>query len=226
MPNFSHIGAIHRRRLTIFAGASIIGVAVVLVATAVGFLHSTGLARAEIDRAGSASQQYDPSPLVTSLAEQAGVTGLSLLADVGSGANEVSLVAGTDATGAPCWTAVADGGNAAGPFRCGTLPTAASDALRIFPQVSGPSSSTAANAVSLVGLAGSGIDSVKIVRLDGATDELQLTGQTFGYAAETSAALPTSVEGFDASGDLVDQEKIILAGGPNCTDSSCPGPTP
>jgi hypothetical protein len=226
MSNFPHIGATHRRRLTILAGTSVLGVAVVLIATAVGFLGATGSARAETHRAGVASQQYDPSPLVATLAKQAGVTGLGLLADAGSGANEVSLVTGMNATGAPCWTAVADGGTAAGPFRCGAELTAASDALRIFPEVSGPSSSTAANAVSLVGLAGSGIDSVKIVRLDGATDELQLTGQTFGYAAETAAALPTSVEGFDAAGDLVDQEKIILAGGPNCTDSSCPGPTP
>lgn len=85
---------------------------------------------------------------------------------------------------------------------------------------------TASDAVSLVGVAGSGVTSVRVELLDGSSQTLTITDGTFGYAATTAATLPTSVSGYDAEGNLVDQHSLILAGGPGCTDSSCPGPTP
>jgi hypothetical protein len=170
-------------------------------------------------RPGSASahvlpaQGYTPSPFVENLAEQANVGDLSVLRAAGKGDSTVSIVTGRDPSGAPCWTVTVLGGQAGNGFRCGTAPVS-EGAITIFPDISGPSGSTLATSVALVGLARSDVASVRATLVGGSTTDLPLTNGTFGYAASDRSLLPTVVRAYGKDGRLLGEQALELDDGP------------
>lgn len=140
-----------------------------------------------------------------------------MLVSAGSGFDSSAVIVGTDRSGQVCWTVVAALGSAGGAFRCGTRPgveqgePAAARTFRVGCGTSGSAKSTTADAASCIGFVGSSVVKVKARLTDGSTRVLPVTEGAFAYAGEGSDQLPASFSAFDASGQEVGHQAIVLA---------------
>jgi hypothetical protein len=97
--------------------------------------------------------------------------------------------------------------------------------MKIFSDVSGSLVSSAATAVTLVGLVSDAVASVDAKLVDDSTRQIAVTNGAFGYAADTEDALPRSIRAYSQAGDLLEEEEIGREG-PNCSSSDCSTSTP
>lgn len=203
------------------------GVAAVLAA-AIGGIAANNHASASATRAGSVlkavSSQASPSvnaaflqgTVVRTFVAQAGIQGPHILVSAGSGTDSSAVIVGTNAAGQSCWTISVGQGEGGGPFRCGSAPgsepgeTAAQQVLNVACQTSGAAGSATADAGSCIGFVGENVASVNAKLAEGAIQPLTLTDGAFAYGSSVAGELPTSFVAYDASGQVVARQDIVL----------------
>jgi hypothetical protein len=108
-------------------------------------------------------------------------------------------------------------GGVGSAFTCGTPPgveqgePAAVRIFRVGCETSGSAKSTSAKAASCIGFVAASVVKVEARLTDGSTRVLPVTQGAFAYAGKGSDQLPASFSAYDASGQEVGHQDIILA---------------
>lgn len=134
----------------------------------------------------------------------------------------MTLLNGRQSSGTSCWTvdSAGSGWEVATPFRCGE--STPSGALSIFPTENGSKGSALPDSAAIVGAVGADVATVKVVLANGAVDQVPINQNgTFSWSSTSADGLPTSVEGFNASGSLVVQKALTGGQNPDCSANGC-----
>jgi hypothetical protein len=208
--------------------ATIIG-AIALIAAGLGLAHVLGggsSASAAVTTVPTTQPSpFSPSALVALQAKEAGIAPatLSAIASAGTDAHRSDIVVGKDTTGATCYTVSSAGGLASPGFRCHSILSDGS-AMADFAASGGASVNEAASWASVVGVVSSQVAAVHLTLADGSVVSVEVdpSSGVFGYAADSSGALPMTVDALDASGTIVASDDLAPGNSPPCPGSqSC-----